>query len=106
MAVQLGAAGLFLSLSPIRDHRAYHDGSVYIYQQNTGQKTQTCLCVQQSTPVNLKGDCEDIICCIKCVLYGIEQPLPRDCKVHRKHTVASYVLVELTLITLFYQVTE
>lgn len=58
VAVRLGAAGLFLSLSPIRDHKAYHDGSLYIYQQNTGQKTQTRLCVQQSSPLKLRGDCD------------------------------------------------
>lgn len=64
VAVLVGAAGLFLNLSPIRDHTAYHDGSVYIYQHNTEQKTQTRLCVQQSTPLELKGvwDCEAIIC--------------------------------------------
>lgn len=55
VAVRLCAAGLFLSLGPIRDHKAYHDGSVYIYQQNTEQKAQTRLCAQQSTPPKPKG---------------------------------------------------
>lgn len=55
VAVRLCAAGLFLSLGPIRDHKAYHDGSVYIYQQNTEQKAQTRLCAQQSTPLKPKG---------------------------------------------------
>lgn len=60
-AVRLGAAGLFLSTSPIRDHRAYHDGSVYVYQHNTEQKTRAHLRVRQSNPLKLKGvlDCED-----------------------------------------------
>lgn len=55
-ACSSAAAGLFLSLSPIRDHRTYHDGSAYIYQQKTGKKrTQTHLCVQKSTPLKLRG---------------------------------------------------
>lgn len=91
MAVRRGAAGLFLSPSPIRDHRAYHDGSVYIYQQNTQQKTQTRLCVQQSTPLKVKEalDCEDFTVFATTRTQGmfgheIDQPWPLDRKVHIK----------------------
>lgn len=109
MAVLLGAAGLFLSLSSIRDHKAYHDGSVYIYQLNTEQKTQTRLCVRLSTPLKLKGvlHWEDIICYTKgteCVLCGIDQPL--GYKVHKKiHTVTFWALdlVELILFIIIFR---
>lgn len=44
-AVPQPAAGLFLSRRPIRDQKAYHDGSVCIYQQHAEQKTHKCIVV-------------------------------------------------------------
>lgn len=45
--VPAGAAGLFLSLSPIRDQKAYLDGSERVYQQQAQQKGQLCPSVTQ-----------------------------------------------------------
>lgn len=75
-AVRLGAAGFFLSPSPIRDHKAYHDGSVCIYQHNTEEKTQTRLRVRQSNPLKLRGasDCEDTTVFKQGGLSVIDQP--------------------------------
>ena len=52
-AVPPAAAGLFLSPGPIRDLKAYHDGSEYIYLQHTKQKRRMRLCVQKPTSSKL-----------------------------------------------------
>lgn len=46
--VPAGAAGLFLGLSPIRDQKAYLDGSESVYQQQAQQKGQLCPSVKQA----------------------------------------------------------
>lgn len=88
------------SLWPIRDHKAYHDGSVYIYQQNTEQKTQMCLCVQQSTPTESERSVRQLGYKLVC-LYGVESLV---FKVDKR--CVNYYEVNPSLIIFFLQVTE